>query len=68
MNLAGGILVLALVGIGFHFLRVCSDRFMMLRRAKSFTPYWWGIGGMLSMLLITLALIGAVFLIIHPLH
>ncbi|MGC1620740.1 MAG: hypothetical protein WA765_19785 [Candidatus Acidiferrum sp.] len=41
---------------------------MMLRRSKSFTPYLYGIGGILSLMLITLALFGAVLLFIVPLR
>lgn len=66
MKLLGGILVLFLVGLGFHFFRICSDRFMLLRHAKSFTPYWWGIGGILSLLLMTLGVFVGLFVLLGP--
>jgi hypothetical protein len=56
----GIVLCLGLIGVGVYFLRFCSERFMMLRRAKSATPYLYGIGGILSLLLMTLATIGLV--------
>ena len=39
---------------------------MMLRRAKSFTPYLYGIGGILSLLLITLAFFGMLLAFMGP--
>jgi hypothetical protein len=68
MKFLGGILVLLLIGLGFHFFRICSDRFMLLRHAKSFTPYWWGIGGILSLMLITLAVFAGIFLLLGAFH
>jgi hypothetical protein len=68
MTLLGAILVLLLVGIGFHFLQICSARFIMLRRARLMTQYLWGIGGILSLMLITLATFVAVLLILRPFH
>jgi len=68
MKFLGGILVLLLIGLGFYFFRICSDRFMLLRHAKSFTPYWWGIGGILSLMLITLAVFAGIFLLLGPFH
>lgn len=68
MTLSGGILVLLLIGLGLRGLQVCSNRFMMLRRAKSFTPYWWGIGGILSLMLITFAVLAAALMILRPIH
>jgi len=68
MTLSIGILVLLLIGLGLYFLRICSSRFMMLRRAKSFTPYWWGIGGILSLMLITVAVLVALFTWLGPFH
>jgi hypothetical protein len=68
MTLSGVILVLLLIGIGLYFLRVCSNRFMMLRRAKSFTPYLWAIGGILSLMLITLVIFVALFTWFGPFH
>jgi len=68
MPLAEIIVVLLLVGLGFHCFRICSDRFMLLRHAKSFTPYWWGIGGILSLVLITVAMIGALLLWLGRFH
>jgi hypothetical protein len=60
----GILLCLGLIGAGFHFLRFCSERFMLLRRARSATPYLYGIGGILSLLLMTLATIGLVLCLI----
>jgi hypothetical protein len=56
----GIVLCAGLIGVGVYLLRFCSERFMMLRRAKSATPYLYGIGGILSLLLMTLAAIGLV--------
>ncbi|HUJ93418.1 MAG TPA: hypothetical protein VLW46_00485 [Candidatus Bathyarchaeia archaeon] len=58
--MAGIFVCLAAIGGGIQLMRFCSERFMLLRRAKSATPYLYGIGGMLSMLLVTLAAIGLV--------
>lgn len=60
MMIAGILVCLLLIGTGIRLMRFCSERFMMLRRAKSATPYLYGIGGMLAMLLVTLAAIGLV--------
>ena len=54
---------LLMIGAGMYLLRFCSERFMMLRRAKSATPYLYGIGGMLGMLLVTVATLGFFFLL-----
>ena len=55
---------LILIVVGLYLTRFCSERFMLLRRAKSATPYLYGIGGILAMLLVTLATIGlALFLL-----
>jgi hypothetical protein len=59
---------LVLVGLGIYLLRFCSGRFMMLRRSRSFTPYLYGIGGILSLMLITLGAIGALLVLLGPLH
>jgi hypothetical protein len=56
MKLTGFLECVSLIGLGFHLLRQCSDRFMPLRRAKSITPYLYAIAGIFSMVLITLAL------------
>jgi hypothetical protein len=56
----GILLCLGLIGVGVYLLRFCSERFMMLRRAKSATPYLYGIGGIFSLLLMTLATIALV--------
>jgi len=68
MKMSGVILFLLMAGLGIYVLRFCSGRFMMLRRSKSFTPYLYGIGGILSLMLITLALFGALLVLIGPLH
>ena len=68
MMILGILLCLALIGVGFHFFRICSDRFMLLRHAKSFTPYWYGMGGILSLLLITLGAVVGVLALLWPLH
>lgn len=68
MKILGLIPLLLLIGLGVYLLRFCSGRFMMLRRSKSFTPYLYGIGGILSLMLITAALFGAFVLLIGPLH
>ena len=41
---------------------------MLLRRAKSITPYLYAIGGIFSMVLITLAFAGALLLFISSLR
>jgi len=51
-----------------YSLRFCSNRFMMLRRSKSFTPYLYGIGGILSLMLITLAFFAILLVFMGPLH
>jgi len=58
--IAGIFVCLLLIVAGIYVMRFCSERFMLLRRAKSATPYLYGIGGMLAMLLVTLAAIGLV--------
>jgi hypothetical protein len=68
MRLAGFLVCVSLIGLGFRFLRKCSDRFMLLRRAKSITPYLYAIGGIFSMMLITLAFAGALLLFISSLR
>jgi hypothetical protein len=68
MKLQGIILFLLVAGLGMYFLRFCSNRFMMLRRAKSFTPYLYGIGGILSLMLITLAFFAMLLVFLGPLH
>ena len=68
MRLSGIILCLLLIGLGIYFLRICSSRFMLLRRSKSFTPYLYAIGGIFSLLLITLAVLGALLTVLGPLH
>lgn len=68
MKLAGFLVCVVLIGLGFHFFRLCSNRFMMLRHAKSYTPYWWGIGGIVSLLMITLAVFAGLFLILSRLR
>jgi len=62
--IAGVFVCLAAIGGGIQAMRFCSERFMLLRRAKSATPYLYGIGGMLAMLLVTLAAIGLVILLL----
>jgi hypothetical protein len=68
LKVQGVILFLLVAGLGLYSLRFCSSRFMMLRRAKSFTPYLYGIGGILSLALITLAFFGMLMLFLGPLH
>ena len=68
MTLSGAILVLLLIGLGFYFLRICSARFIMLRRAKLTTQYLWAMGGILSLMLITIATLVAIFLLLGPFH
>jgi hypothetical protein len=68
MKILGLIPLVLLIGLGICLLKFCSGRFMMLRRSKSLTPYLYGIGGILSLMLITLALFGAVLLVIGPLR
>lgn len=58
--IAGAFVCLLAIGGGIQLMRFCSERFMLLRRARSATPYLYGIGGILSMLLVTLAAIGLV--------
>jgi hypothetical protein len=68
MKLQGIILFLLVAGLGMYSLRFCSNRFMMLRRSKSFTPYLYGIGGILSLMLITLAFFAMLLVFLGPLH
>lgn len=68
MKLGGFLMCVAFIGVGIHLLRVCSNRFMLLRHLKSFTPYWYAIGGILSLMLITLAVFGAVLLFLASLR
>lgn len=60
----GIFLCLAAIGGGIQLTRFCSERFMLLRHAKSATPYLYGIGGILALLLATLATIALVFLLL----
>lgn len=60
----GAIVCLILIGLGAYLLRFFSQRFMMLRRAKTATPYLYGIGGIFSLMLMTLATIGLVMLVL----
>jgi hypothetical protein len=68
LKVQGVILFLLVAGLGIYSLRFCSSRFMMLRRSKSFTPYLYGIGGILSLMLITLAFFGMLMVFLGPLH
>jgi uncharacterized membrane protein YhfC len=68
LKVQGVILFLLVAGLGMYSLRFCSGRFMMLRRSKSATPYLYGIGGILSMMLITLAFIAMLLVLLGPLH
>ncbi|MGB9466714.1 MAG: hypothetical protein WBR10_16525 [Candidatus Acidiferrum sp.] len=68
VKLSGLILFLLVAGLGIQSLRFCSNRFMLLRRSKSFTPYLYGIGGILSLMLITLAFLAALLVFIGPLR
>lgn len=68
MKIPSLIVLVLLTGLGIYALRFCSERFMMLRRSKSMTPYLYGVGGILSLALITLAVLGAVLVLIGPLH
>lgn len=68
MKLESIILFLLVAGLGIYSLRFCSSRFMMLRRSKSFTPYLYGIGGILSLMLITLAFFAMLLVFLGPLH
>src|SRR5580704_13159026 len=68
MKFLGFILFLLVAGLGLYSLRFCTSRFMMLRRSKSATPYLYGIGGILSMLLITLAFFAMLLVLLSPLH
>jgi hypothetical protein len=51
-------------GLGVYLLRLCSNRFMLLRHAKSPTPYLYGLGGILSLLLMTAAVFGVALWVI----
>lgn len=68
MKISGVVLFLLLIGAGIYLLRFCSGRFMLLRRSKSITPYLYGIGGILSLMLITLAAFGALMVLFGPLR
>jgi hypothetical protein len=68
IKVQGVILFLLVAGLGLYSLRFCSSRFMMLRRSKSFTPYLYGIGGILSLMLITLAFVAMLLVFMWPLH
>ena len=68
LKVQGVILFLLVAGLGMYSLRFCSGRFMMLRRSKSFTPYLYGIGGILSLMLITLAFFAMLLVFLGPLH
>src|SRR5690348_7846970 len=68
MKLLTGVFGLILVGVGFHFFQICSNRFMLLRRSKSMTPYLYGKGGILSLTLIPVALLGALVIPLAPIH
>jgi hypothetical protein len=68
LKVQGVILFLLVAGLGMYSLRFCSGRFMMLRRSKSFTPYLYGIGGILSLMLITLAFVAMLLVFMWPLH
>lgn len=68
MRFAGLLVLVLLIALGIYALKFCSERFMLLRRSKSFTPYLYGIGGILSLGLITLAVFGAALLLIGKLH
>jgi hypothetical protein len=62
------VFLLCVTGGGIYWLRFCSGRFMLLRRSKSFTPYLYGIGGILSLMLITLAVVGAFMVLFGPIR
>ncbi|HYL62524.1 MAG TPA: hypothetical protein VE077_07870 [Candidatus Methylomirabilis sp.] len=68
MKLAGFLVCVSLIGLGIYLLRYCSNQFMLLRHAKSFTPYSYAIGGILSLVLITLAVAGAVLLFLNAIR
>jgi uncharacterized membrane protein YidH (DUF202 family) len=68
MKISEVALSLLLIGFGIYLLRFCSGRFMMLRRSRSFTPYLYGIGGILSLMLITFAAIVAFLVLLGPMH
>ena len=68
MKLAGFLMCVSLIGLGIHLLRRCSNRFMLLRHAKSFTPYLYAIGGIFSLVLITLAFAGALLVFVSSLR
>jgi hypothetical protein len=68
IKVQGVILFLLVAGLGLYSLRFCSSRFMILRRSKSFTPYLYGIGGILSLMLITLAFVAMLLVFMWPLH
>ena len=68
MRLLGAIFCLLLIGLGIYLLRMCSSRFMLLRRSRSLTPYLYAMGGILSLVLITLAVLGALLTVLGRLH
>ena len=68
MKLAGFLVCVSLIGLGIYLLRYCSNQFMLLRHAESFTPYKYAIGGILSLVLITLAVVGAVLLFLSAIR
>jgi hypothetical protein len=68
MKIPGLIVFLLVAGFGMYGLRFFSSRFMMLRRAKSFTPYLYGLGGILSLLLITAAFFAMLLAFMAPLR
>jgi hypothetical protein len=68
LKVQGVILFLLVAGLGVYSLRFCSARFMMLRRSKTFTPYLYGIGGILSLALITLAFVAVLLVFMWPLY
>lgn len=68
MKLAGFLVCVTLVGLGIYLLRYCSSQFMLLRHAKPFRPYSYAIGGILSLVLITLAVVGAVLLFVSAMR
>jgi hypothetical protein len=66
MKIQGILVFLLVAGFGMYGLRFFSSRFMMLRRAKSFTPYLYGLGGILSLLLITIAFFAMLLAFVGP--
>ena len=68
MKLAGFLVCVSLIGLGIYLLKLCSNRFMLLRHAESLTPYRYAIGGILSLVLITLAVAGAALLFLSAIR